>query len=148
MFCVNCGAELPDEANFCWKCGKPHPAHGESDQAQWERCEIVCLLVDDPALFASWYDSTHWFHSAWLQFRAEATGPKGHYVTAESEAFRSEPTFPPAADDRQALDAFHSLFQRLVADGWQLLEDRGDAWYSSRFRRPLRQPPARERQAE
>src|SRR5947209_4402220 len=23
MFCVNCGKELPDDANFCLACGKP-----------------------------------------------------------------------------------------------------------------------------
>ena len=23
MFCLNCGTELPDAANFCMKCGKP-----------------------------------------------------------------------------------------------------------------------------
>ena len=22
-YCMNCGAELTDEANFCWKCGTP-----------------------------------------------------------------------------------------------------------------------------
>jgi len=24
MFCINCGAQLPDQASFCMKCGKPH----------------------------------------------------------------------------------------------------------------------------
>ncbi len=28
MFCVNCGNELPDDANFCLKCGKPQQASG------------------------------------------------------------------------------------------------------------------------
>lgn len=28
MFCPNCGVKNPDEAKFCFGCGKPLPAQG------------------------------------------------------------------------------------------------------------------------
>lgn len=30
MFCIYCGAEMPDEAAFCWKCGKNAYKPGKS----------------------------------------------------------------------------------------------------------------------
>lgn len=41
MFCSKCGTELPDEANFCCKCG--HPVKESASRAapvQYEYCEI------------------------------------------------------------------------------------------------------------
>lgn len=32
MFCMHCGTELPDEAKFCWKCGKAPKAEAEGTQ--------------------------------------------------------------------------------------------------------------------
>ena len=30
IYCMNCGAQLPDEANFCFSCGKPTVKRAES----------------------------------------------------------------------------------------------------------------------
>ena len=41
MFCSTCGTELPDEANFCWKCGQPvKESVSRAVPAQYEFCEI------------------------------------------------------------------------------------------------------------
>ncbi|MDO3409152.1 PH domain-containing protein [Saccharibacillus sp. CPCC 101409] len=37
IYCTNCGAENPDESNFCGKCGKP--LHGGSQAQQQQRAE-------------------------------------------------------------------------------------------------------------
>src|SRR5436305_242598 len=46
MFCTNCGYQMPDDANFCQKCGRPQnqsagTASVRTDaEPQWERMEI------------------------------------------------------------------------------------------------------------
>ena len=45
MFCYNCGTQLPDEATFCSKCGKPQKqgaqvAEPTQIKESWETCEI------------------------------------------------------------------------------------------------------------
>ena len=45
MFCISCGVEFPDGANFCLKCGKPqHPASDAPTptpmQGRWEYSEF------------------------------------------------------------------------------------------------------------
>jgi hypothetical protein len=42
---MQCGKELPDDANFCLKCGKPLKEVARSatqSEPQWEYCEIDC----------------------------------------------------------------------------------------------------------
>jgi hypothetical protein len=39
MFCINCGYDLPDEATFCLKCGKPQTKQGA------EPYEIIFVKV-------------------------------------------------------------------------------------------------------
>lgn len=41
MFCLNCGAQLPDGANFCQKCGKPQTARSDSHSSlQYYFCAL------------------------------------------------------------------------------------------------------------
>jgi hypothetical protein len=56
-------------------------------------------------------------------------------AVAESPPFRFRGNGQP--DRTEAAQAAHdALVEKLVADGWEL-DDPGDAWYASRFRRPL-----------
>src|SRR5687768_169585 len=52
MFCMQCGKQLPEEANFCLRCGTPQHSEAESAQLKispasppqaecWDHCEIV-----------------------------------------------------------------------------------------------------------
>ena len=82
MHCIHCGTELPDEAAFCWKCGRPQQSSSDTD-ATYEVAVIDCILVSDPQQFASWFQSHDWYHGARLKFTAQAVGPKGNYVAAE-----------------------------------------------------------------
>ena len=77
MFCINCGTELPDEANFCWKCGKPQKEGVTVDEPKWEICEIVYETVKAP-----------FFGNCEYRFWARAIGPQGKYRASESPVFR------------------------------------------------------------
>ena len=43
MFCGKCGTELPEEANFCWKCGQPVKTATvkPATQVLYEYCRIT-----------------------------------------------------------------------------------------------------------
>jgi hypothetical protein len=47
MFCVNCGTQLPDDANFCLKCGKAQ-ANGThtnvNNSIRWDYKDILIPL--------------------------------------------------------------------------------------------------------
>ena len=123
MYCVNCGTELPDEANFCWKCGIAQPGASEVLAHKWEYCEI---LAED-ASFRFW---------ARFRFSAKAVGPQGTYMAARSPETFSSPD--PYSSDRKHVAACDALVQKLVRDGWEPISEKGPRWYSYKFRRPVR----------
>lgn len=44
MFCTRCGTELPDEANFCWKCGTSIGGTAAAPSSvDYEFCQITLL---------------------------------------------------------------------------------------------------------
>ena len=45
MFCSKCGTELPDEANFCLKCGQP--TRGEASRATLVEYEFCTITGED-----------------------------------------------------------------------------------------------------
>jgi zinc-ribbon domain len=48
IYCMSCGAELPEEARYCWKCGAPQQAAdatpASAAQPRWEYTDIVVPL--------------------------------------------------------------------------------------------------------
>lgn len=74
MHCMKCGTQLPQDANFCYKCGT---FVGKTDsnpvKEQWEYCEI-CHNSDH-----------HWiFDKAQVWLYAEAVSPeKGRYTVMD-----------------------------------------------------------------
>src|SRR5256885_12810356 len=76
MYCGNCGKELPNDANFCLKCGKPQGATVQAEVPFWEMCEIY------------FFDKPKGFFSSAGQFWAEAIGPKGRYNAGASEPLK------------------------------------------------------------
>ncbi len=125
MFCKNCGAQLPDEASFCWKCGKPQKQGVE--EPKWEICEVRRSLDKRVGWSLMSGETYNW------SFWAEAVGPNGIYNAGGSQAFvrgLGKPDDRPA-ELRKILD---SLIDKLVKDGWEPLL-REEDWYSFSFRR-------------
>jgi len=49
IFCSQCRKELPDDAEFCVKCGKPVGSAAKQavePQPKWEYCEVCCKRED------------------------------------------------------------------------------------------------------
>jgi predicted amidophosphoribosyltransferase len=49
IYCSHCGKELPDDASFCMKCGKPLKGGVVSPQTplmRWEYKDLVIRLND------------------------------------------------------------------------------------------------------
>lgn len=117
MFCPNCGTQLLDEANFCWKCGKVQQGTTTtSNEPQYEHCRIELVEVGYRLLQGTFY-----------RFDADAIGTKGPYVAGQSKEFIMSDKVQPAI-----LDA---LIQHLVAGGWEAVETKGSQWYQHSFRR-------------
>lgn len=129
MFCIKCGTQLPDEANFCWKCGMPQRADVQVDEPKWETCEIWFDHVKNGGLFAS----------GKLKFWARAVGAQGVYTAGASEIWTYSPRQSQSPDnERSEVRALHgNLIDKLVKDGWESV-GHGSCWYNDKFRRRVK----------
>ncbi len=97
MFCSNCGTELPDEVNFCPKCGHAVRDRAEHRDERWEVCGIQIGKTGDGRT------------SRWV---ARAIGPRGQWDAAESVPFPSDKW-------AQQPSAFLAIVVQLLGDGWE-----------------------------
>lgn len=123
MYCGKCGTELPEEANFCLKCGTPRKPGVGSVEPKYEFCEIL-------------YDGKKSLFSAYCFFWAKAVGSKGTYDAGKSDQFSAN---YPMAHVTHHVNPHNALINKLVADGWEPTGARGEAWYNVRFRRLVRE---------
>ena len=132
MFCINCGQELPDDANFCHKCGKPQKnIASTADETKWETCEIVYSEAKPVGLLTN----------AQLYFWAKAIGSKGTYNAGKSSSFEAEGSQLPylnKAKRAKTHQAHDILIEELVGNGWEHIGRASDEWYSYTFRRRIR----------
>jgi hypothetical protein len=134
MFCSKCGTQLPDEANFCWKCGKPQKAGASAEKGQYETCEITFETLKEAGFFS---------RATTERFYAHAVHPtRGVYRAGESSPVKGEQlqyassSFPDMGDltTKRELDA---LVRKLLADGWNM-EAAAPVGWKHTFRRPVR----------
>jgi hypothetical protein len=126
MFCTGCGQELPHDARFCLRCGKPQAEDAggaDDDEARWETARVV------------------WLKSGLLsqQFTAEVTAPHGTYTISDPQGWTfhaEEKRGGPQRSDRTAVTAHRSLVERLMREGFEPVGV-GDRWWMERFRRPV-----------
>jgi len=108
MYCASCGTQLPDEANFCWKCGQPQKGpHRASDSQQFETCTIE---FQDMLIKGCWVATLGKNRIA--QSRSLPLG-----INAEAVHFE--------------------LVSQLINDGWQVLTTR-EGGYVVSMRRPIK----------
>lgn len=128
IYCPQCGKELPDDANFCMKCGKPLTGGTQPTPQQeplWEYCTTGKRQVKDGGIF---------HHSEYVM-AARAVNPlRGTYDVAESDRFIDHQGIP----DEKLVPYFDQLVKQLTADGWVLLPPESPWWYSRKFRRRVR----------
>ena len=119
--CRRCGATLPDDANYCVRCGEGirSEAGPGAPAAAGEECTIV------------W-----WRGYVQSGFFAVATGGRARSAEPEplgSSLFRSLGGGAPVPEGR-ALEAHRALVERMQSEGWDPV-GRGAHWYETRFRR-------------
>jgi hypothetical protein len=128
MYCSNCGARLPDDAAFCFKCGQSQGTR-VADPGRWEYCEIF-VRYKDGVLRDTYY------------FEAEAVGPRGPYIAMRSREWRepaNEPRWQATDNSNETAFAIHKeLISALIKDGWEVTGEKGSNWENHRFRRAVR----------
>lgn len=139
MYCIACGTEIPNEANYCSHCGKAQKDNlsSKSEEATtWETCEIVW---DTKKLKKGFLQSQHYDTFFW----AKAVGPNGIYDAGKSGVFdQYRPPVDNFADEKDwkiAKAEVDTLVDLLAKDGWEFVGTQ-QLWYQKRFRRKVSNP--------
>lgn len=133
-FCHNCGVAMPEDANFCPKCGKPAIPVAESDKPEpaGEVAEETCMIVAELA-------GEKWsplFPGDYIQFKARASGPAGDFLAGESARVKAGlgDYYEPNKKNKQHVKAYDGLVETLKQAGWEQ-SGKGETWYNLKFRR-------------
>lgn len=99
-------------------------------------------------LSSDWFDSEECeieatdFRARWdvsFCFHAFGRGPKGFYTVWRSPAIKGALYFEKMSKcSKKILQAHAQVVDMLVKDGWDVIEEHRDPWFSYRFRRPVR----------
>ncbi|MFZ4664567.1 MAG: zinc-ribbon domain-containing protein [Caldilineaceae bacterium] len=124
MYCLNCGTQVPEGANFCLKCGSKLKDIPIPSQGYWETCTIE--LSSKSGLW-----KTTW------QYWAKVIAPKGIYSAAVSETWK---TWGSIFSDPRLLSEYSwksdkildDFVAHLISTGWQLTNHTGRHHYSFR----------------
>ena len=116
MYCVNCGSEIREDSNFCWKCGKPQTSDIQVEEPKWEICEIIFDIAPAEGIFSS-------TKSLYI---AKAVGPKGAYIVGQT----------PPVDGVEEDEAIDNLIKQLTSDNWEPT-GKGEKFWSYKFRRRI-----------
>lgn len=128
MFCRYCGTELPDEANFCLKCGKPQTPSVVVDEPKWETCRIVMETVKEAGIFPN----SGIRRKGEYCFNAKGIGPDFSYSVGRSVMWNDD-SRPEAPQE-----ALKGLVNELLKDGWEADGHFGSGESDLQFRRRLR----------
>lgn len=127
--CTNCGRDLRDGDRFCAACGAPvGGATAPSRATTYETCEIKWRL-------------TSRFFILKFVFYVEAIGPQGMYNAGDSKVVNN--TDSPIgglldSNRKRSEPALTAFIAQLTSKGWESVPEKGLAWYSYKFRRPVR----------
>jgi zinc-ribbon domain len=135
QYCASCGSDLRDGDRFCAACGasvglsaSPSETTTPSQATTYETCEIKWRLARRWPIYK-------------MVFYAEAIGPQGMYNAGESKGVSniSSPVggFMNAHQTKTA-PALTAFIAQLTSQGWESVPEKGPAWYSYKFRRPVR----------
>lgn len=125
MFCSKCGTQLPDEANFCWKCGQPTKAEVSGDAI--EVCQIIRRYETDQNLLGR--ITGHWF---WFEAicRDKVIAKSQEYdlgkdILIVRGFLESEDSYMERMNMEQqiARDRFDQFLKGLEKDGWEPVYD-------------------------
>lgn len=105
---------------------------------EWEYCQIDYKISTWMSLNRGDYNRKKLF---WLQFHAQATEPNRRYIAARSEKFpHLSEIWAPQQENQEHQSALAGFVATLQTEDWELLADRGDAWWHKKLRRPLNSP--------
>jgi zinc-ribbon domain len=139
VVCSSCGTQLPEDAKFCLKCGKPQKPGLPAEEVRWETCEIGEENVKQAGNLSVREN----------RFVGKAIGPSGVYIVEVSATFKfgagvldpsSSAKYPSLRDwSKECVSILDTFISKLVAEGWEPIgTQHGLRWYSYKFRRRIK----------
>ena len=128
MYCTRCGSILPEDANFCHKCGTPQKEDMKVEEPKYDTCEIVFAVIKNTGAFSR----------GKMKFWAKAYGTDQTYTVGESDIFDVYIIDEPPVRGKQydlAATAINNLEEKLMADGWEYTGRYGNYYWQKKFRR-------------
>jgi hypothetical protein len=118
LFCCQCGTEIPNEASFCWKCGKPQK-HEVQQSTNTVRQDTV---------------PGHWEYKEFIASLANSPKYKTDGVTIP-------PSIPDPRYEPIISSAVRQLLEQATTASWEPIEpiDAGRLWQSGRVDRRVRE---------
>ncbi len=100
MHCESCGTRLPDEAHFCWNCGRPAKKRPvKPGKSAIKICQISGTSVDK------------FFSGRYVRYEARVDGK----VIDQTPDIKVGHDTNPVDEE----EAFNVLLARLLAQGWE-----------------------------
>jgi hypothetical protein len=136
--CTDCGRELPEDANFCLRCGKPLTDEALArvrSEPPWETGRIRCKVLK----------KERFSRICSCVLVLEAIGPGGTYVADQSKPFDYYFGYDPRAhgsgfvlinENRTTREVFEAFVRKLVGAEWEPVPCQ-DSWFQCHFRRRL-----------
>ena len=136
MHCSNCGTKLPNDAAFCFKCGKQvgQGASASVDSGQLEYCQIKIEFANDHFHFLGF--STHSTRDLW--WSAPAIGPNGQFIAGQTSKWQYNSRWDSdEKEDARKKAAHEQLVKYLLGQGWEVTPD-SSVGRDLRFRRRVK----------
>ena len=135
MYCAKCGHELPDDANFCLKCGKPQKesaSHSLEAEILYETCEIIVKDAPKAGIFNNS-----------VILKAKAVGPNGVDYVGESALvigeWNSVYKYNMPKSSSKTSREIEKLRSKLLSEGWEPTGQRAPgAFWSHTFKRQIK----------
>jgi hypothetical protein len=123
MYCKDCGTQISDEANFCWKCGSQQNADLRDKEMAWESCEIQMYGNSAGTVLSNLFGLVRVNY----RFVAQGVGPNGIYTIAENSC----------VNNKDLTKTLNGVITTLSQSGWES-DGKGEYWYSYGFNSPLK----------
>ena len=139
MFCVYCGTQLPEYANFCSHCGKKvETLRSAEEQKPSVKVKTPPAFAECEIVYVSVQEKIGLFPKEKGRFEVIADSGGERQVLASSPVFELDGfnLYGPQEKNARHRQPLEELADALEQDGWVRRKKKGSIWYNYKFERP------------